>query len=303
MASSTVPTRYWTRLGGGEVRCDVCPRACRLSEGQRGLCFVRACEGGEIVLTSFGRSSGYCVDPIEKKPLSHFLPGTPVLSFGTAGCNLACRFCQNWDISKSREIDTLSDGPPRALAQRRRALCRGRLHLQRSLVLPSTPWRRVGVPRRGHRSVAGTAGYVCPDPRATLPGRDARTWTSRPSVSASPQVCIGGLEPCLRRSLAAHETSVCSRDDAAHPGETTPPRSSRPEPRFADHLGPRRSVALQRLTPPNRSRKRAHAAGDAHARREIAPPTACASLHRNVHDPEGQSTPARLRGRHRPDGY
>ena len=86
-----------------------CARECKLHEGQRGLCFVRARQDDRIVLTTYGRSSGFCVDPIEKKPLNHFLPGTSVLSFGTAGCNLACRFCQNWDISKSREIDTLAD--------------------------------------------------------------------------------------------------------------------------------------------------------------------------------------------------
>jgi pyruvate formate lyase activating enzyme len=100
----TVPGRYWHRLGDGRVQCDVCPRACRLREGQRGLCFVRGRVGDQVVLTSWGRSSGFCVDPIEKKPLNHFLPGSAVLSFGTAGCNLACRFCQNWDISKSREM-------------------------------------------------------------------------------------------------------------------------------------------------------------------------------------------------------
>jgi pyruvate formate lyase activating enzyme len=103
-----VPTRHWHRLDDGRVQCDICPRACKLHEGQRGLCFVRACQGSEIVLTTYGRSSGFCVDPIEKKPLNHFLPGTPILSFGTAGCNLACRFCQNWDISKSREVETLA---------------------------------------------------------------------------------------------------------------------------------------------------------------------------------------------------
>ncbi|MCH8255883.1 MAG: AmmeMemoRadiSam system radical SAM enzyme, partial [Gemmatimonadetes bacterium] len=116
--SSVVATRYWHKLDDGRIQCDLCPRECRLRDGQRGLCFVRACESGEIVLTSYGRSSGFCVDPIEKKPLNHFLPGTPVLSFGTAGCNLACKFCQNWDISKSREIDTLADAAsPEALAQ------------------------------------------------------------------------------------------------------------------------------------------------------------------------------------------
>src|SRR3954462_6158529 len=105
----TVPTRYWHELADGRIQCDVCPRACRLREGQRGLCFVRGRVEDQVVLASLGGFSGFCVDPVEKKPLNHFLPGTPVLSFGTAGCNLACRFCQNWDISKSREQDTLAD--------------------------------------------------------------------------------------------------------------------------------------------------------------------------------------------------
>ncbi|MFZ0175243.1 MAG: AmmeMemoRadiSam system radical SAM enzyme, partial [Pseudolabrys sp.] len=96
------PGRYWHVLEDDRIQCDVCPRYCKLHEGQRGLCFVRARQGDQMVLTTYGRSSGFCVDPIEKKPLNHFLPGTPVLSFGTAGCNLTCKFCQNWDISKAR---------------------------------------------------------------------------------------------------------------------------------------------------------------------------------------------------------
>ena len=111
----TVSTRYWHKLDDERVQCDLCPRFCKLHEGQRGLCFVRQNLDGQIVLTTYGRSSGYCIDPIEKKPLNHFLPGTPVLSFGTAGCNLACKFCQNWDISKSREIHTLADEAEPAL--------------------------------------------------------------------------------------------------------------------------------------------------------------------------------------------
>ena len=102
------PTKYWHTLEDGRTQCDLCPRFCKLKEGQKGLCFVRGCEQGEIKLYSWGRSSGFCIDPVEKKPLNHFLPGTPILSFGTAGCNLNCKFCQNWDISKSREVDTLS---------------------------------------------------------------------------------------------------------------------------------------------------------------------------------------------------
>ena len=105
----TRSTTYWHSLDDGRVQCDVCPRACKLRDGQQGVCFVRARDGDGIVLTTYGRSSGFCVDPIEKKPLDHFLPGSAVFSFGTAGCNLACRFCQNWDISKSKEIDTLAD--------------------------------------------------------------------------------------------------------------------------------------------------------------------------------------------------
>jgi pyruvate formate lyase activating enzyme len=106
---SNYPGRWWHRHDDGRIQCDLCPRYCRLHEGQRGACFVRQREGDAIVLTTYGRSSGFCIDPIEKKPLNHFFPGSSVFSFGTAGCNLACKFCQNWDISKSREMDTLMD--------------------------------------------------------------------------------------------------------------------------------------------------------------------------------------------------
>jgi pyruvate formate lyase activating enzyme len=116
--SSVVQGRYWRTLDDGRVLCELCPRLCKLKEGQRGFCFVRRNTGGGMVLTTYGRSSGFCVDPIEKKPLNHFYPGTGVLSFGTAGCNLACRFCQNWSISKSREHDTLADAAsPEAIAR------------------------------------------------------------------------------------------------------------------------------------------------------------------------------------------
>jgi pyruvate formate lyase activating enzyme len=115
---SSYPGRWWHPLDDGRIQCDLCPRDCRLHEGQRGACFVRRREGDSIVLTTYGRSSGFCIDPIEKKPLNHFYPGSSVLSFGTAGCNLACKFCQNWDISKSREMDTLMDAAsPAAIAQ------------------------------------------------------------------------------------------------------------------------------------------------------------------------------------------
>jgi pyruvate formate lyase activating enzyme len=116
------PGRWWHRLDDGRIQCDLCPRDCRLHDGQRGMCFVRQRVGDAMVLTTYGRSSGFCLDPVEKKPLNHFFPGSSVLSFGTAGCNLACKFCQNWDISKSREVDRLMDAAsPQRIADAARA--------------------------------------------------------------------------------------------------------------------------------------------------------------------------------------
>jgi AMMECR1 domain-containing protein len=109
MVEGNHPAGWWIMLADGRIECQVCPRLCKLHEGQRGFCFVRQRVDDRLLLTSYGRSSGFCVDPMEKKPLNHFYPGTSVLSFGTAGCNLGCRFCQNWDISKARESDLLAD--------------------------------------------------------------------------------------------------------------------------------------------------------------------------------------------------
>lgn len=160
----TVPTRHWHALPDGRIQCDVCPRACKLREGQRGLCFVRGRAGDQVVLASYGRSSGFCVDPVEKKPLHHFLPGSPVLSFGTAGCNLACRFCQNWDISKSREIDTLSSAAtPEALADAAVALgCRSVAFTYNDPVIFMEYAMDVAdaCRARGIRAVAVSAGYM-----------------------------------------------------------------------------------------------------------------------------------------------
>ncbi len=167
---SVVPGRYWHELEDGRLQCDVCPRFCKLREGQRGLCFVRARQDDQIVLTTYGRSSGFCVDPIEKKPLNHYLPGTPILSFGTAGCNLACKFCQNWDMSKSREMDTLQDqASPEQLAAAAKELgCRSIAYTYNDPVIFLE--YAVDVAQAAHElgidSVAVTAGYVTPEPRA-----------------------------------------------------------------------------------------------------------------------------------------
>ncbi len=167
--SHIVKTRYWHVLEDGRVQCDLCPRFCKLRDGQRGMCFVRACEGGEIVLTTYNRSSGFCIDPIEKKPLNHFLPGTAVLSFGTAGCNLACKFCQNWDISKSREVETLAaEATPAAIA--RAAAERGCRSVAFTYNDPIIFMEYAidvadACRERGIKTVAVTAGEICEEPR------------------------------------------------------------------------------------------------------------------------------------------
>jgi pyruvate formate lyase activating enzyme len=169
---SAVATRHWSRLEDGRVQCEVCPRRCRLHEGQRGLCFVRGRDRNGIELYTYGRSSGFCVDPIEKKPLNHFLPGSSVLSFGTAGCNLACKFCQNWDMSKSREMDTLADSAsPVELADTARRLgCASVAFTYNDpTVFMEYAIDVAGACREaGVRTVAVTAGYICPTPRAEL---------------------------------------------------------------------------------------------------------------------------------------
>ncbi len=162
-------TRYWHKLEDGRIQCDVCPRECKLHEGQQGLCFVRANKNGQIVLTTYGRSSGFCVDPIEKKPLNHFLPGTPVLSFGTAGCNLACKFCQNWDMSKSREMDILADqASPEKIARVAKELgCHSVAYTYNDPVIFMEYAIDVAKACREYdiKSVAVTAGYISDEPR------------------------------------------------------------------------------------------------------------------------------------------
>jgi pyruvate formate lyase activating enzyme len=212
---STVPTKYWHRLDDGRVQCDLCPRYCKLRESQRGFCFVRACQDGQIVLTTYGRSSGFCVDPIEKKPLAHFLPGTPVLSFGTAGCNLGCKFCQNWDISKSREIDTLADAAlPESIARAAGELgCRSVAFTYNDPVIFHEYAIDVAAAcrERGIKTVAVTAGEVCPEPR-----QEFYRWMDAANVDLKGfterfyrDVCAGHLQPVLDTLVyLKHETNV-----------------------------------------------------------------------------------------------
>jgi pyruvate formate lyase activating enzyme len=203
LSESIVPTRYWHRREDGRIQCDLCPRLCKLQEGRRGLCFVRARRDDQIVLTTYGRASGFCVDPIEKKPLNHFYPGTSVLSFGTAGCNLACRFCQNWDISKSREYDTLTDrASPEAIAQRAVGLgCKSVAFTYNDPVIFHEFAIDVAAACRAQdvKTVAVTAGYVMPEPRAEFyehidaANVDLKAFTEE----FYRRVCAGHLAPVL----------------------------------------------------------------------------------------------------------
>ncbi len=210
-----VPTTYWHALDDGRIQCDVCPRFCKLHEGQEGLCFVRARRNDQIVLTTYGRSSGYCVDPIEKKPLNHFLPGTPILSFGTAGCNLACKFCQNWDMSKAREMDVLADqAPPEVIATAAKELgCRSVAYTYNDPVIFLEYAIDVAKACRenGIKSVAVTAGYICDEPRREFfsymdaANVDLKAFTER----FYHKICGGHLKPVLETlEYLKHETHV-----------------------------------------------------------------------------------------------
>ncbi len=209
------PTRYWHRLEDGRLQCDLCPRHCRLKAEQRGLCFVRANHQDAIVLTTYGRSSGYAIDPVEKKPLYHFLPGTPILSFGTAGCNLTCSFCQNWDISKSRQMDTLMDrADPEAIARAAQALgCRSVAYTYNDPVIfheyaidTAQACHALGI-----QSVAVSAGYVDPEPRVEFyrhmdaANIDLKAFSDR----FYRHLCGSHLQPVLETlAYLAQETSV-----------------------------------------------------------------------------------------------
>lgn len=164
------PARWWHKLDDGRIQCDLCPRDCKLNEGQRGACFVRGRINDEMVLTTYGRSSGFCVDPIEKKPLNHFYPGSSILSFGTAGCNLACKFCQNWDISKARSFDRLADqATPEAIARSAVELgCKSVAFTYNDPVIFAEYAMDVAdaCHDAGVQTVAVTAGYIHAQPRA-----------------------------------------------------------------------------------------------------------------------------------------
>jgi pyruvate formate lyase activating enzyme len=210
-----VKTKYWQALESGKIQCDLCPRECKLSEGQRGLCYVRGREDDGIVLYTYGRSSGFCVDPIEKKPLNHYLPGTPVLSFGTAGCNLSCKFCQNWDISKSREMDTLqAEASPEAIVKAaKNAGCKSIAFTYNDPVIFLEYAKDVAevAHQNGLKTVAVTAGFIKPEPRKEFysfidaANIDLKAFTN----DFYQKVCGGELAPVLDTLIyLKNETNV-----------------------------------------------------------------------------------------------
>jgi len=215
IVEDTVPTKYWHMLDDGRIQCDLCPRFCHLREGQQGLCFVRMRQNDALVLTTYGRSSGFCVDPIEKKPLNHFYPGTSVLSFGTAGCNLACKFCQNWDISKSRETDTLADSasPQHIASAAKRLECRSVAFTYNDPIIFHEYAIDIAQAcnEQDIKNVAVSSGYVCSEPREEFyrymhaANVDLKAFTER----FYKNICGGELKPVLETlEYLKHETKV-----------------------------------------------------------------------------------------------
>ena len=301
VADSIHRTRHWHRLDDGRVQCDICPRACRLHEGQRGMCFVRMCQGGEVVLTTYGRSSGFCVDPIEKKPLNHFLPGSSILSFGTAGCNLACKFCQNWDISKSREIDTLADAAsPETIARAAAELgCKSVAFTYNDPVIFHEYAIDVAQAchERGIKAVAVTAGYQCAEPRAEFYRHmDAANVDLKAfSDDFYHKICVGHLGAVLETlEYLKHQTSVWFEiTTLLIPGENDSDAELHAEAQWiAEHLGadvplhftafhPDWRMLDKRPTPP-RTLTRARAIAREHGLRYV--------YTGNVHDVGGGTT-------------
>lgn len=246
-SSEGFPTRYWRRLDDGRTECTICPRFCKLHPGQRGLCFVRGNSEGAIVLLTYGRSSGFCIDPIEKKPLNHFLPGTPVFSFGTAGCNLACKFCQNWDISKSREMDALLDrADPETIATTAASLgCRSVALTYNDPVIFHEYAIDVAQAchQHGVKTVAVSAGYQCAEPRAEFyrhidaANIDLKAFTE----DFYHRLCGGHLQPVLETlEYLKQETSVWLEiTTLLIPGENDSDAEIDALSRWvAEHLGP-----------------------------------------------------------------
>jgi pyruvate formate lyase activating enzyme len=300
IAPGVVRGEHFHALEDAKIQCDLCPRHCRMHEGQRGFCFVREVRGGEMVLTSYGRASGFCIDPIEKKPLNHFHPGTSVLSFGTAGCNLGCRFCQNWDISKARADDKLMESAsPEAVARAaRKAGCRSVAFTYNDPVI----WAEYAIDcaeaarEEGLSPVAVTAGYITEQARAAFyaPMAAANVDLKGFTEHFYEKLCFAKLGPVLETLrwlkqetkvwlevttllIPGHNDSEAEVDKlvswfAEHLGGETPLHFTAYHPDFKLDAPPTPPATL------SRARKQALAVGLKHV------------YTGNVHDTDGQST-------------
>jgi pyruvate formate lyase activating enzyme len=293
--------RYWHRLDDGRLQCDLCPRFCKLHAGQRGLCFVRANGDDEMVLTTYGRSSGFCIDPIEKKPLNHFLPGTAVLSFGTAGCNLACKFCQNWDISKSRDFDRLQAMalPEDIAAAAADSGCGSVAYTYNDPVifLEYAVDVAAACRERDIRNVAVTAGYITEDARAEFFGLmdavnvDLKAFSERFYW----KICGGHLEPVLEtlRYLGTETDAWLELTTLLIPGENDSDSEIDAMTRWiADNLGRDIPLHFTAFHPSWKMMDTPHTPKSTLTRcRDIALRNGLHFVYTgNVHDPSGAST-------------
>ncbi len=161
---------YWQLLGNGLIECTLCPQHCRIAEGKRGACFGRRRVGDELIAETYGLACGLAVDPIGKKPLNHFLPGSSVLSFGTVGCNLTCGFCQNHHLSQPGQIE----GRPVAPEQIAKAALEHECHSVAFTYNEPTVFLEYAIDtarachERGLKTVAVTNGWIEPEPRAAF---------------------------------------------------------------------------------------------------------------------------------------
>ncbi|RLA51370.1 MAG: AmmeMemoRadiSam system radical SAM enzyme, partial [Gammaproteobacteria bacterium] len=301
MDETIVSTRYWHQLDDGQLQCDLCPRHCRLQEGQRGLCYVRQRLEDEVKLVSYGRSSGFCVDPIEKKPLYHFYPGSGVLSFGTAGCNLACKFCQNWDTTKSREMDSMADrASPRQLAQAALEMdCRSIAFTYNDPIIFMEYAVDVAAACREHdiKTVAVTAGYIDPEPRVEFfkavdaVNVDLKAFTDRFYY----KICGAHLAPILETlQYIKHETDTwLELTTLLIPGENDSPGELDAMTRWVvQHLGPDVPMHFSAFHPDWKMRDIERTPASTLSRaREIARSNGVRYAYTgNVRDPEGSST-------------
>jgi len=295
------PGRWWDTLPDGRIQCRLCPRDCKLRDGQRGFCFVRQNVGGRMVLTTYGRSSGFCIDPIEKKPLNHFFPGTSVLSFGTAGCNLGCRFCQNWDISKSRQMDRLMDqaAPGQIAEAARRHGCRSVAFTYNDPTIFAE--YAIDIAQACHeygiQTVAVTAGYITELARPEFyrhmdaANIDLKAFTE----DFYRKVCFGQLQPVLEtlEYLRAETRVWFEVTTLLIPGENdSDAELDAASDWFAAHLGPDVPWHFSAFHPDFKMRDKARTPASTLARaRDIAQSKGLRYVYTgNVHDPKGGST-------------